>query len=95
MKAIKETEKAVMLKLTAELPHIEKTVSREIWIPKSLIKDGVIKSWFISKKADEVFGGREVWDLSVTDANGENVEIEVTEESRKMIRDFQKLMKIA
>lgn len=94
MKAIKETEKAVMLKLVAEIPHIEKTVSREIWIPKSLIKDGVIKSWFVSKKADEVFG-REVWDLCVVDADGKEIEIEVSAETRKAVDNIRKMLKIA
>lgn len=65
-KITKETEKAVMIDVPVEIPNIEKTVSRGLWIPKSMLREGHAPEWFLQKKMDEI--SEEIYDRFHTGA---------------------------
>ena len=50
----KETEKAIAVKAYFDAYNIERDITRLIWIPKSLMKDGCVPGWFIAKKITEL-----------------------------------------
>lgn len=51
----KETEKAIMIRATGETVRMGNIQGFDMWIPKSLVKDGEIPMWFIQKVANEKF----------------------------------------
>jgi len=50
----KETEKAIAVKLVLDFCDVEKTQNKLLWIPKSLIKDGAVQGWYVTKKMQEI-----------------------------------------
>jgi hypothetical protein len=53
-KAIKETEKAVQVKVLIDLYDIEKVIHRTAWIPKSQIRDGRPTAWILARKREDL-----------------------------------------
>lgn len=51
---VKETEKAVGLEVVGEIPNLETSFKRIIWIPKSVMRDGKVPGWIIEKKIAEM-----------------------------------------
>ena len=49
----KETEKAIMIFANMVCLTTDQVKSYNVWVPKSIIKDGVIPSWFIQKKQND------------------------------------------
>jgi len=52
-KVWKETEKAIMIRATGKAARSGSIFGFDMWVPKSLVKDGEIPMWFIQKVADE------------------------------------------
>jgi len=50
---VKETEKAICVAGQLACYVTDQVVKSNLWIPKSLITDGVIAQWFFDKKVDE------------------------------------------
>jgi len=50
----KETEKAVAITITFVCPYTDQSVSRLMWIPKSIIKDSIVPEPFWNKKIHEM-----------------------------------------
>lgn len=53
-KADYESEKALGYDFIIDFIDAEKTIKHRVFIPKSVIKDGVIPEWIINKKMDEI-----------------------------------------
>ena len=51
---IRESEKAVAINVYFECVHTERTVTRMAWIPKSLLHNGCVPEWFLTKKVNEL-----------------------------------------
>jgi len=51
---IRESEKAVAINVYFECLHTERTVTRMAWIPKSLLQNGCVPEWFLTKKVNEL-----------------------------------------
>ena len=51
---IKETEKAICCRVHVEELLSEQEISRNIWIPKSMISNNTIPTWLWNKKVEEV-----------------------------------------
>jgi len=51
---VRETEKAIAVKVVLEFCDVEKIYSKLIWIPKSLLKDNTVPGWFVNKKLNEL-----------------------------------------
>jgi len=49
----KETEKAIAIKGWCNYEGSSKTWEIAIWVPRSILKDGVIPDWFYAKKSNE------------------------------------------
>lgn len=50
---VKETAKAICIKGYLVCVNTDQAISKNLWIPKSLIKNGVIPTWFFNKKVSE------------------------------------------
>lgn len=50
---IRETEKAICIAGELYCVVTDQSVRSNLWIPKSLVKDGVIADWFFEKKVEE------------------------------------------
>ena len=50
---VRETEKAICVSASLICVVTDQVIKNNIWVPKSIIKSGVIPSWFISKKEQE------------------------------------------
>lgn len=94
MKPMKETEKAVRLEIRFEVPAAEKNLSRLVWIPKSQIRNGKLTEWIFGQKLDEIQKDlrAEICEAAVFDAEGNEIEIEETEKSRKSREKFSAAM---
>ena len=94
MKAIKETEKAIQLEIRFENSAAEKNLSRKVWIPKSQIRDEKLTSWIFGQKIDEIQKDfrSEICEVSVFDAEGNEIEIEETEKDRRSREKFSAAM---
>lgn len=53
---VKETEKALAVKGWANYEGSSKSWEIAIWIPKSIIKDGIIPEWFLRNKENDYRG---------------------------------------
>lgn len=76
MKAIRETEKAILVKMICDEAEASNRHEVEVWIPKSQIFCGQISSWIAEKKEAEFFSGIKHDLCYFRDANGEEIEVE-------------------
>ena len=53
LNVVRETEKAYGLKAWVGYFNSNKCWEVIVWVPKSVVKDGVIADWFLSKKFKE------------------------------------------
>lgn len=69
-----ETEKAVKLRIVVEDYALEKTLSKEVWVPKSqLSSEGIPGEWITDQKAQEFYNSRRSkseYSVIWKDANG-------------------------
>lgn len=94
MKAIRETEKAVLVKMICDEFENSNRHEVEVWLPKSQIHNGfagtTVSNWIAGKKEEEYFKNIKHDYIKFYDANGNDIEIEEPEtaESRKASDDF-------
>lgn len=50
----RETGKAIAAEAVFDAYNIEKTITKLLWIPKSLVNDDGVPGWFIAKKITEL-----------------------------------------
>lgn len=81
-----ETEKAVKLRISVEDYDLERTFSREVWVPKSqLSSDGRPGQWITDQKAQQFYQkGRtkSQYEATWTDANGKSFSAGKTEKEQ-------------
>lgn len=51
---VRQSEKAVAVGVRLVCPFSDQAISRMVWLPKSMIKDGAIAAWFWDKKIKEL-----------------------------------------
>lgn len=51
---VRQSEKAVAVGVRLVCPFSDQSISRMVWLPKSMIKDGAIAAWFWDKKIKEL-----------------------------------------
>ncbi len=54
---VRETEKAICIAGQLACNVTDQVVKSNLWIPKSLINDGAIATWFLTKKIEEAIEG--------------------------------------
>lgn len=50
----RETEKAIAVEAVFDAYNIEKTITRLVWVPKSLVHEDGVPGWFIAKKITQL-----------------------------------------
>ena len=94
MKAIKETEKAVQLEVRFEVPAVEKSITRFVWIPKSQIRNEKVSEWIFNQKLDEIQKDFRsgICNVAFYDADNNEVEVEESAKNKKSREKFESVM---